>query len=198
MRKLKLNKFSIGATVTTRRLPCLLLLLVICFTAHAQSVHFLPNQTISTTDTNRFVAAHGRRSVLMGYPQQGLEMWAYPLQLVSNYHIGFLDDGASPEADARPMLRRLIYAPDSVTRIYIGPDYVVREKLFVPLDQPAAIISYQVDSEHPVDIIVHFDPSLNLMWPGSIGGQYTQWDLESASYVLGESGLAGSTGGLSA
>jgi glycogen debranching enzyme len=184
--------------VTTRRSHCLLLLLVICFTARAQSVHFLPHQNISTTDTNRFVATHGRRSVLMGYPQQGLEMWAYPLQIINSYHIGFLDNGASTEADARPLLRRLVYAPDSITRVYVGPDYLVREKLFVPLDQPAAIITYEVESEHPVDIVAHFNPSLNLMWPGSIGGQYTQWDPESASFVLGESGLAGSAGGLSA
>jgi glycogen debranching enzyme len=189
----------LGDMVTMRPLTCFLAsLLAVCCTARAQSVVFLPDNTISTTDTNRFVAAHGRRSVIMGYPEQGLEMWAYPLQLISNYRIAFLDNGASTEADARPLLRRLIYAPDSVTRLYAGPDYVVREKIFTPLDQSAAIVTYQVDAEHPLNIVIHFHPSLNLMWPGSIGGQYTQWDTASGSYVIGESGLAGSSGSLSA
>ena len=187
-----------GAPVTLRRSNWFLLLLAIavCFATRAQTVTFLPHQNISTTDTTRFVAAHGRRSVMMGYPRQGLEVWAYPLQLISNYRIGFLDNGASSEADAAPLLRRLVYAPDSVTRIYAGPDYVVREKIFVPLDQPAAIVTYQVDAEHPLDIVIHFNPSLNLMWPGSVGGQYTQWDSASGSYVIGQSG--GTAGSLSA
>lgn len=176
----------------------MLVLIAICESGHAQAFNFLPHQNISTTDTNRFVAAHGSRSVIMGYPRQGLEMWAYPLEIVSNYRIGFLDDGASTEADAAPLLRRLVYAPDSVTRIYVGPDYVVREKLSVPLNEPAAVITYEVDAEHPFDIVVHFNPILNLMWPGSIGGQYTQWDPEASSYVIGESGLTGAAGSVSA
>ena len=176
----------------------MLVLIAICESGHAQAFNFLPHQNISTTDTNRFVAAHGSRSVIMGYPRQGLEMWAYPLEIVSNYRIGFLDDGASTEADAAPLLRRLVYAPDSVTRIYVGPDYVVREKLSVPLNEPAAVITYEVDAEHPLDIVVHFNPILNLMWPGSIGGQYTQWDPEASSYVIGESGLTGAAGSVSA
>lgn len=176
--------------MTARRSSCCLLpfLLAVCVTIQAQTVDFLDHQNISTTNTARFVAAHGRRSVILGYPRQGLEVWAYPLQLLSDFRIGFLDNGASSEADALPLLRRLLYAPDSVTLIYVGPDYVVREKLFVPLDQPAAVVTYQVESEHPLDIVVHFKPSLNLMWPGSIGGQYTQWDPASGSYAIAFSG----------
>ena len=139
---------------------------------------------VSTTDTNRFVAVHGQRGVIMGYPEKGLEVWAYPFQVLDKYRIGFREAGSSTETEGQLLSRRLVYAPDSVTRIYAGPDYVVKEKLFVPIDQPAAVISYEVESAHPLDIVIHFEAVQNLMWPGGSGGQYTQWNAASSSYVL--------------
>ncbi len=148
-----------------------------------------PDRFTLNTDSvepKRFVAVHGRRSVIMGYPEKGLEVWAYPFQIVSDYQVGFLPEGAATETDGRRLLRRVIYRPDRVTRIYIGADYVVHETLFVPLDQPAVIVSYEVKSRKPVDIKVHFNPVLNLMWPGAIGGQYTEWNSELPGYLLSE------------
>ncbi len=145
-----------------------------------------PRLDVDTSVTQRFVAVHGRRSVIMGYPGKGLEVWAYPFQLLDGYQIGFQAQGETSEADARPLLRRLIYAPESVTRIYAGPDYVVREKLFVPLDRAAAVITYQVESRRNVNILVHFTPVLNLMWPGGLGGQVTQWKPAVHGYVTSQ------------
>jgi glycogen debranching enzyme len=141
---------------------------------------------MSSVATNRFVAVHGRRALVMGYPQTGLEVWAYPLQILSGYQIGFRPDGTTTETDGRLLLRRIIEKPDSVVRIYVGPDYVVRETLFVPLDQPSAILSYQVQSPHPVFINIHFTPVLNLMWPGAFGGQSTSWNAELPGYLISE------------
>ncbi len=146
----------------------------------------VPSLSIDTTVTQRFVAVHGRRSLIMGYPEKGLEVWAYPFQILDGYQIGFQGEGQASETDARPLLRRLIYTPDSVTRIYAGPDYVIREKLFVPLDRPAAILTYQVESQHKVNILVHFTPVLNLMWPGALGGQVTQWKPAVNGYVISQ------------
>jgi glycogen debranching enzyme len=136
--------------------------------------------------TRRFVAVHGQRSVIMGYPEKGLEVWAYPFQILSDYQIGFRPVGATTESDGRLLLRRVIYQPDSITRIYIGPDYLVRERLFVPLDKPAAIFSYEVESAQPLDIQVHFVPVLNLMWPAALGGQNTQWNSDLSGYIISE------------
>ena len=162
-----------------------LMMVIACAASSAQS-DARSELAISTTNTNRFVAVHGQQAVLMGYPQEGLEVWGYPLQILDKYRIGFSAEGTTTEADGRPLLRRLIYAPGSVTRIYVGPDFVVRETLFVPLDRPAAIIRYQVEAARPVDIVVHFTPVLNLMWPGALGGQSTEWKDASSSYVLAE------------
>ncbi len=145
-----------------------------------------PALSFSSVTTHRFVASHGRRAVLMGYPETGLEFLAYPLQIVSGYQVGFRSEDAATETDGRRLLSRVIETPDSVTRIYTGPDYVVRETMFVPLDRPAAIISYQVDAAHPLDIVVHFAPVLDLMWPAALGGQSTRWNTDASTYVLTE------------
>ena len=134
-----------------------------------------------------FVAVHGRRSVIMGYPQKGLEIWGYPFQILSGYQVGFRPAGSTATIDGRLLLRRVDYRPDSITRTYIGPDYLVREKLFVPLDEAAAVISYQVEGIRQVDLEIGFQPILNLMWPGALGGQYTRWngDAEKAPPMPG-------------
>ena len=148
--------------------------------------------TLSTDSVGpvRFVGAHGRRSAILGYPQNGLEIWAWPFQILSGYRIGVRTQGAATEVSGDLLLRRIEYDPDAVTRIYIGPDFVVYEKLFVPLDLSGAIITYKVEGRGHVDISVHFTPVLNLMWPAAVGGQGTAWDETVSGYVI--SGVPGS------
>ena len=122
----------------------------------------------------------------MGYPQSGLEIWGYPFQILSGYQVGFRQVGAAAEVEGRLLLRRVDYQMDSITRTYIGPDYLVREKLFVPLDQPAAVISYEVEGSRKIDIVVHFVPVLDLMWPGATGGQYSRWNGDAPGFVIAE------------
>ncbi len=132
----------------------------------------------------RFIAAHGQKAVVMGYASSGLELWIYPLQIVSGYELGFRPAGETTEIKASILLRQITYEPQAVIRTYIGPDFIVREKLFVPLNQPAILLTYTVESRHSVDLIVHFKPVLNLMWPASLGGQSTQWNPAESAYVL--------------
>ncbi len=142
-----------------------------------------------TTDAvapRRFIAVHGRRALLDGYAASGLEAWAYPLQLIQGYRVGFRPEGTTSEISGATVLRRIVYRPSEVIRIYIGPNFIVREKLFVPLETPGAIITYTVESSKPIDIVVHFVPVLDLMWPAGIGGQDVSWSLASSGYVLSE------------
>jgi len=142
-----------------------------------------------TTDAvapRRFIAVHGRRALLDGYAGGGLEVWAYPVQLIKDYEIGFRPQGATSEIRGATILRRIVYQPDAITRIYIGPNFIVRENLFVPLNAPGAIVTYSVESQKPVDIVVHFVPVLNLMWPAGIGGQDVNWNAAVSGYLLTE------------
>ena len=137
----------------------------------------------------RFVSVHGRRSAIFGYShgsEGGLEVWAYPVQILSSYSVAFREQGATTGIEGEAVLRRILYSPEAVTRIYAGPDFVVREKLFVPLDEPGAIIRYEVKSARPLDIEIRFIPVLDLMWPASVGGQNAVWNSSASSYLLSE------------
>ena len=138
------------------------------------------------TQPARFIAVHGRRSALFGYSADGLEAWAYPIQILSSLNVAFAHQGTTTQIDGHAVLRRVIYDPERVTRIYAGPDFIVREKLFVPLDAPGAIVTYEVEGVRPVDVVVRFVPVLDLMWPGGIGGQETAWDPAASAYVISE------------
>src|ERR1035437_5032030 len=118
-------------------LPCLLVWLGAhpVFAAVPDVVTTIAPQSLSlTTDAvapRRFIAVHGRRALLDGYADSGLEVWAYPVQLIKNYQIGFRPQGMTSEIPGATILRRIVYRPDEITRIYIGPNFIVREKLFV-------------------------------------------------------------------
>src|SRR5258708_3569583 len=94
----------------------------------------------------RFVSVHGRRAAVFGYSEDGLEVWAYPFQILSSYKLSFLAQGTTTAINGQSLLRRIIYSPEAVTRIYAGPDFIVRENIFVPLEEPGAIIRYEVAS----------------------------------------------------
>ncbi|MGA8087115.1 MAG: hypothetical protein WCA10_07405 [Terracidiphilus sp.] len=145
----------------------------------------LPLNTESNVQ-HRFVAVHGRRSLVEGYASNGLEIWAYPFQILFGYHVAFRVEGTTTSIPGEDVLRRITYAPDSITRIYVGSNFVVREKIFVPLDEPAAIFTYQVQSTRSINIEVHATPVLDLMWPAAIGGQSVAWDGALPAYVLSE------------
>lgn len=173
--------------IVIRHIAAAMFLFALCFLCHAQSSSSKQSSlALTSVDTNRFVAVHGRRSLVMGYPQTGLELWAYPFQIFSGYQVAFRPEGSAAEIDGRLLLKRVIQRPDSVTRIYTGPDYVIRETIFVPLARPAAIITYNVDSDRTIYIDVKFKPVLNLMWPGAVGGQSISWDSHLKGYLLEE------------
>jgi glycogen debranching enzyme len=134
----------------------------------------------------RFIAVHGRKALVMGYAASGLEAWAYPLQLINGYELGFRSAGDTTEINGATLLRRVTYEPEAITRTYIGPDFIVRERLFVPLNDAAVLFTYSVECRHSIDIVIHFTPVLDLMWPASVGGQNTHWDPAASAYILAD------------
>ena len=100
--------------------------------------------------------------------------------------VSFRHQGETTWIDGQTILRRIIYSPEAVTRIYAGSDFIIRERLFVPLDEPGAIIAYETESTRPIDIEIRFIPVLDLMWPASMGGQEILWSSAASAYLLSE------------
>jgi glycogen debranching enzyme len=145
--------------------------------------------TLSTDTVSplRFIAAHGRRALISGYASGGLEIWAYPFEVLNNYQVSFREKGTTTPIEGQAILRRVQYNTNSITRVYLGRDFIVRENFFVPLNEPGAIITYSVQSAHPVFIDVHATPILNLMWPAAVGGQSAAWNPTLSAFLISES-----------
>lgn len=138
------------------------------------------------TKGGRFVIVSGERGFVGGYDTPGLEIWTYPLQVVRHYWIGFRVEGDTADVDGRVALRTIEQTPTGATRVYTAPGVTVREHIFTSLDRPASLIGYTAESSRPVLVTVHFTPSLNLMWPGAVGGQEIHWDSAHTAYMLDE------------
>ena len=156
--------------------------------ASAQSASSLADLrwSVSETRAGRFLVVPGQRALVGGYGTPGLEVWTYPLQLLRGYRVTFRLDGETTQTDGQAAVRSIEHTPVAATRVYEGPGFTVRERIFTPVDLPGATIRYTVESSKPVVITVHFTPSLNLMWPGAIGGQEIRWDSTHSAYVLEE------------
>ncbi|MBJ6120749.1 amylo-alpha-1,6-glucosidase [Sphingomonas mollis] len=133
-------------------------------------------------DVTGFVSAKGERALVMGYPD-GLEIWAWPLQLASDYRLRFRVAGVVDPIDAGPLLRSVERTPAEVVRTYVGATFVVRERLFVPRRQAGTILRYEVEGRPDVQVEASFRPSLNLMWPAALGGRSVGWDAARSGYV---------------
>jgi glycogen debranching enzyme len=142
--------------------------------------------TADASTQPRFAAARGQDAVLMGYTGYGLEAWAYPFQIFTHLHLQIIPQDPTAPIDAGPLLRRIEYHPDEIVRIYNGPGYEIREHLFVPLDRPGVILSWDVQSPRPLDLRITFLPVLNLMWPAALGGQDLNWNSALHGYVISE------------
>jgi hypothetical protein len=50
-----------------------------------------------STEPRRFLSVHGRRSAVFGYSENGLEVWAYPVQILTSFSVGFRQRGAGSD-----------------------------------------------------------------------------------------------------
>ncbi|MFL6437031.1 MAG: MGH1-like glycoside hydrolase domain-containing protein [Terriglobales bacterium] len=142
--------------------------------------------TIPATASTRFLAAHGRRAWAAGYSNAGLEIWTGALQIASDVRPEFRRAGDVSLIPGTQILSMVEAQPSHFSRTYTGPDFSVEEEIWVPLDQRAVLLLYQVHSQRPLQVIVRFRPSLNLMWPAAIGGQEIRWDTKQSGYFLSD------------
>ncbi|MBV9306841.1 MAG: hypothetical protein JOZ45_11910 [Acidobacteriaceae bacterium] len=147
----------------------------------------LPDLTIDTEAVapKRFLAAKGRKALLEGYGSQSLEGWIYPFQIFDNFRV-FFEKNSGGRVRGNSLLRRIIYRPQSITRVYAAQDFTVEETLFVPVDEPGILILYEVHGGSSVEITAEFHPVLDLMWPAGVGGQDASWLPARNAFQLAE------------
>ncbi len=171
------RRHRICGTALARALSCLL-----CASpAAAQSASALPE--ISRSELHgAFVSAVGRRADLLGTDDGKFEAWVYPVKILRDLHLRFHVDGRILPAE--PLARTVITRPESTTIVYSDGPFQVRETLFVPVHEPGAIITFDVQTERPLEIEVAFKPDFQLEWPADIGPSYLNWDAEHRAFLF--------------
>jgi glycogen debranching enzyme len=145
-----------------------------------------PEKTMSSEAMARFVTAHGRRAWAGGYANSGLEVWSGALQIANHVQADFRRAGDVTSIPGPTILAKVSVTPSHFSRLYVGPDFTVEEDAWVPWNQPALMLTYTVNGAVPVQVVVRFCPSLNLMWPAAIGGESIHWDAAQSAYILTE------------
>lgn len=154
-------------------------------TAAAADTPVIPPLTRSAPGPRQFLAQPGQRGIVQGYARHGLEAWIYPFQLLSDYRVSLLHaDGSRLPLRELPMQTRV--RPASVERIYSGQDFTLTEQWFVPRTRAGIVMSYHLTGKRTLHLQVAFEPSLNLMWPGALGGQSSAWNDALHAFVLNE------------
>jgi glycogen debranching enzyme len=133
---------------------------------------------------DQLIAVPGQRSALLGHESGRLEAWAWPLEILHDFHLSVRVDGQILTGDS--LIRSVTVRPESTTLVYAGDSFSIRETLVVPIDQPAALVRLQIETAEPIETIVSFAPDLQLEWPGAIGGMDAGWNPVLHAYVLSE------------
>src|SRR5437588_4244374 len=159
----------------------LLIYLVACSLCTAQS----RDLELSRTDRPwEFFSATGMRAGLFGNESGNLEAWVYPLKIFRNFHLHFLTEGRSRPAES--LVRTVSVRPESSTIIYTGDTFSVKETLFVPVHETGAVMTFEVETAHPLEIEAAFNRDFQLEWPAALGGTYINWDEGLRAFYLGE------------
>lgn len=134
-----------------------------------------------------FYDVTGRRSALLGYEARGgAEVWAFPMQLVSDLRLAFRIEGYPLEFDGNEIVTAIDVRPEATTLTYSHAAFSVRQVAFAPLDEPAVVLLFEVRSTLPLTLVGSFRPRLKLMWPAGLMTANVDWDRAGQRYVLGE------------
>jgi len=134
--------------------------------------------------TWEFLPVVGQRAALFGNERGQMEAWVYPLKVLRNLHLIFYVDGHAVPAE--DLVRTVMVRPESVTLVYSGDDFSVRETFFVPVRETGAAVLFDIETEQPIEIEAKFIADFQLEWPAALGGTFLYWDVPAHAFVCGE------------
>jgi glycogen debranching enzyme len=134
--------------------------------------------------TWEFLCSVGKRAGIFGNESGRVEAWAYPLKVMRDFHVTIHNDGKALPAES--LVRTIEVRPESTTLVYAGDTFTLREKFFVPVDEAGAVITFEVETEQPLELEIAFHRDFQLEWPAAIGGTYANWDAGLNAFTFGE------------
>jgi hypothetical protein len=134
----------------------------------------------------KYFDATGRRAAVFGKQDGQFEAWIYPIKVLHGFRLEFQQDGMVEPVRGEACLQEVITRPESTTLVYVHPLFTVRQIVWVPRDEPATLMFFDVDSDKPLTITAKFVPDFKPMWPASLGGQNTFWMNEDHAFGLSD------------
>jgi len=142
-----------------------------------------------------FLPVTGTQAALFGNESGPMEAWIYPLKLLRDFRLVFHEGEHAIPAEV--LARTITVRPESATIVYSSDTFTVRETFFVPVKEQGALITFDVQTELPLEIEARFVRDFQLEWPAAIGGTFIEWDKNLHAFSLSEEthkfvGLVGS------
>jgi len=135
----------------------------------------------------KYVGVTGPRSAWLGVESGSAELWVHPFKVAREFRLAFQVPEYRDPIPGSAVARMVTVRPELTTITYAHQSFTVREHILAPHDEAGLLILLDVEAVRPLEIVVEFEPVLQLMWPGAIGGQYMFWDEPRRAFVLSES-----------
>ena len=136
-----------------------------------------------------YLGVVGPRAAWLGLETGEAELWVHPLKVGNGFRLSFSAAGNGAPIPGDQVARTVQVRPELATITYSHAAFQVRQHILAPADTATSglLVLLEVDTPEPLEIVAEFEPVLNYMWPGSLGGQYAYWDAERRLFVLSES-----------
>ena len=167
----------------------ILLTLALVSTIFSISLVAAPPETKPSLEISRpvrtweFLCSVGKQSAIFGNESGRVEGWIYPLKLFRDFSLVFHTENRALSAET--LARTITVRPESTTILYAGDTFRVKETFFAPVDEPGAIIQFDVETEQPLEIEATFLPDFQLEWPAALGATYSSWDARLHATLFG-------------
>jgi hypothetical protein len=127
------------------------------------------------------------RAAWLGRETGEAEIWVHPLKVAREFILSFKVPEYRDPIPGSSIARTVRVRPEGATIVYSHASFSVRQHVMVPRDQPGLLVLLEVDSARPLEVIVEFQPILQLAWPGGFGGQFLGWSEQRKAFILSES-----------
>ena len=135
---------------------------------------------------NTYTDKVGRKFALLGNEAGWFEGWAWPLKLFRDLRLSFFVAESTTPIAAKDIVQRIEVGPEATTITYVFQSFTVKAHVVAAIDEPGAVILLDVDTSHPMSIVVGFIPTMQPMWPAGLGGQFARWSEEEQAYLISE------------
>lgn len=133
-------------------------------------------------DSARFIEVAGERIALFGREEGPLEVWAWPLKLVSDLFFGLRRAGQPIELPER----EVTVLPGEVRCVWRGPGVQLRIEIFACRERPGLAFGFALDSDEALELEFSFRCDQRPMWPAGLGGQLARTDPVTGAFALYE------------